>query len=447
MLDLLIRDATTPGGQFDIGIAEGLIVSLSTGRGEPAREMLDARGMLVWPGFIDAHVHFNEPGRADWEGLATGSRALAAGGGTMFFDMPLNSSPPTANVSALQEKVRCAEAKSVLDFGLWGALIPGNENDLEPLAEAGVIGFKAFMSDSGIDEFPSADAAVLRAGMKRAAACGRLVAVHAEDRATTRRLAAEAQAAGKISVRDYLNSRPVSAEVQAISLAVDLAGETGCALHIVHVSSPEGLARIAAARAAGGDVTAETCPHYLLFNDADMERIGPLAKCAPPLRDEAQRLAMWDSLAAGLVQTIGTDHSPAPLSLKQSADFFQVWGGIAGCQHGFPLTVAAGLLDHGLTAERLSWLTSGAVAERFGIGQRRGQLALGMTADLVLLRMDQAETVEAKTLLTRHPVSAYLGMKNRCQVVRTIRRGQTVWPLPQEGTETRGQWIKPDGIR
>ena len=269
MFDVLIHHANTPDGLCDIAVADGMIVETGPALTGRARETIDASGLMVWPGFIDAHVHFNEPGRTDWEGLASGSRALAAGGGTVFFDMPLNSSPPTANVAALAEKRCCAEAESVLDFGLWGALIPGNEEDLEPLAEAGVIGFKAFMSDSGIDEFPCAEAAVLRAGMKRAAACGRLVALHAEDRELTRRLAAEARAAGRTSVRDYLDSRPVQAELNAIALATEQAGETGCTLHIVHVSSPEGLAMIASARATGVDVTAETCPHYLLLNDRD----------------------------------------------------------------------------------------------------------------------------------------------------------------------------------
>ena len=444
MHDLLIHQARTPEGLIDLAITDGLIVETGPSLTGAAHEVIDAIGLLVWPGFIDAHVHFNEPGREDWEGLSTGSRALAAGGGTVFFDMPLNSSPPTANVAALEEKRRCAEAKSVIDFGLWGALIPGNENDLEPLAAAGVIGFKAFMSDSGIDDFPSADATVLRAGMKRAAACGRLVALHAEDRAITRRLSAEAQAAGRTGVRDYLDSRPVEAELDAITLAMDLAGETGCALHIVHVSSPEGLELIAAARAAGVDVSAETCPHYLLLNDTDMERIGPLAKCAPPLRDEARRLGLWKALTAGAVQTIGTDHSPAPMDLKQSADFFKVWGGIAGCQHGFPLTIAAGLLDYGLTAKTLSPLLSGNVGERFGIGRRKGRMAVGQEADLVFMRMDGMDRIDAMDLLTRHQVSAYAGMVNRCRVVRTLSRGRTVWPLPEGLSAPQGKWIKPE---
>ena len=445
MLDLIIHHAGTPQGVCDIAIQDGVIVALGRSLTDAAKETIDASGMLVWPGFIDAHVHFNEPGRAHWEGLETGPRALAAGGGTVFFDMPLNSSPPTANVEALMEKVCCAEARSVLDFGLWGALIPGNEDDLESLAAAGVIGFKAFMSDSGIDEFPSADAAVLRAGMKRAAACGRLVALHAEDRAITRRLAAEAQAAGRTGIRDYLDSRPVQAELDAIALATDLAGETGCALHIVHVSSPEGLALIGAARLAGVDVTAETCPHYLLLNDKDVERIGPLAKCAPPLRDEMRRLGLWEALGRGLVQTLGTDHSPAPMDLKQSTDFFKVWGGVAGCQHGFPLTIAAGLLDHGLTAQMLSPLLSGNVAKRFGIGQKKGSITVGQEADLVFIRMDGIDRIGTMDLLTRHQVSAYVDMVNRCRVVRTLARGRAVWPLRRGGPVPQGKWIKPDG--
>ena len=449
MHDLLIHNAATPEGVMDLAITEGLIVETGVSLTGKAREVLDASGLCVWPGFIDAHVHFNEPGWTDWEGLATGSRALAAGGGTVFFDMPLNSSPPTANVTALMEKVRCAEAKSVLDFGLWGALIPGNEDDLEPLAAAGVIGFKAFMSDSGIDEFPSADARVLRAGMKRAAACGRPVALHAEDRAMTRRLSADAQAAGKTSVRDYLDSRPVQAELDAITLALDLAGETGCALHIVHVSSPEGLALIAAGRAAGINVTAETCPHYLLLNEHDVERIGPLAKCAPPMRDEARRLGLWEALASGKVQTIGTDHSPAPMDMKQSTDFFKIWGGIAGCQHGLALTIAAGLLDHGLTAEKLSSLLSGNVAKRFGIDGRKGRIAAGQEADLVLLRISREDQetigglISEADLLTRHRISAYCGMLNRCRVERTLCRGQTVWPLKTDSDWPHGRWVRP----
>ena len=314
-----------------------------------------------------------------------------------FIDMPLNTSPPTANVAALAalaalaEKRRCAEA------------------------------------------------AVLRAGMKRAAACGRVVAVHGEDRELTRRLAAEASAAGRTLVRDYLDSRPVQAELNAIAWATELAGQTGCPLHIVHVSSPEGLAMIASARAAAVEVTAETCPHYLLFNDKDGERTGALAKCAPPLRDEVRRLAMWQALAAGAVQTIGTDHSPAPMELKESADFFNLWGGMAGCQHGFPLTIAAGLQDHGLTAAELSPLLSGNVAARFGLAGRKGRIAVNHEADLVFLRNDVADRIVPEALLTRHPLSAYTGLSNRCRVVR----GQTVWPLP-EGTRARGGlWLRP----
>ncbi len=444
MHDLLIHHANTPDGLMDLAVTDGLIVETGPSLTGAAREVIDATGLMVWTGFIDAHVHFNEPGRADWEGLSTGPRALAAGGGTVFFDMPLNSSPPTATVAALQEKARLAGVKSVLDFGLWGALIPGNEDNLEPLAAAGVIGFKAFMSDSGLDEFPSADATVLRAGMKRAAACGRVVALHAEDRALTRRLAAAAQAAGRTGVRDYLDSRPVQAELEAIDLAADLAGETGCALHIVHVSSPEGLARLTAAREAGVNVTAETCPHYLLLNDRDVERIGPLAKCAPPLRDETRRLGLWQALAAGAVQTIGTDHSPAPMDLKQSPDFFRVWGGIAGCQHGFPLTIASGLLDHGLTAAGLAPLLSANVAERFGMESRKGKLAAGQDADLVFLKLSGGQRISPDELLTRHRASAYAGMINRCCVVRTFSRGRTVWPLNEEERIPPGRWIRPE---
>lgn len=238
--------------------------------------------------------------------------------------------------------------------------------------------------------------------------------------------------------------------MDAITLATDLAGETRCALHIVHVSSPEGLALISAARTAGVDVTAETCPHYLLLNDKDVERIGPLAKCAPPLRDEMRRLELWEALRRGLVHTLGTDHSPAPMDMKTSTNFFKVWGGVAGCQHGFPLTIAAGLLDHGLMPDMLSAMLSSNVADRFGIGSRKGRIAVGQEADFVFLELASGNEssprvrINVGDLLTRHQLSAYLGMENRCRIQRTLCRGQVVWPLNPNGTSPRGRWIRPD---
>ncbi|HUR60014.1 MAG TPA: amidohydrolase family protein, partial [Opitutaceae bacterium] len=277
-LELIVRGGriVTPDGivDADLGIAEGKIARIAPEIAEEGMATLDASGRFVFPGIIDAHVHFNEPGRTEWEGIASGSAALAAGGGTMFFDMPLNSEPPVLDAARLREKRKLAEEKSCVDFALWGGLTPLNLDKLTGLRDAGAIGLKAFMSASGIESFPRVDAATLRAGMKRAAKLGLLVAVHAEDEALAAKFTAEQKSRGRKDARAWLESRPVEVELTAIRQAIELAGETGCALHVVHVSSPEGVALIREAREQRVDVTAETCPHYLLLNDKDVARIG-----------------------------------------------------------------------------------------------------------------------------------------------------------------------------
>ena len=311
----------------DIAVVEGRIVSVRSKLEHSAAEIIDASGLYLFPGIIDAHIHFNEPGREHWEGIASGSRSLAAGGGALFFDMPLNSAPPTLDREGLARKEACAKEKSVLDFALWGGLTPDNLDTMEEMADAGAIGFKAFMSRSGTSDFSHSDARVLKRGMKIAAACGLPVGVHAEDDEMTQALAEERRGQGKISWRDYLDSRPVEAELRAIRVALELAGETGCDLHIVHVSCPEGIDLIQSARERGVRVTAETCPHYLLLTDDDVGKIGATAKCAPPLRDAARREEMWKRLQSGHIDTLGSDHSPAPPDMKVSEDFFAIWGG------------------------------------------------------------------------------------------------------------------------
>lgn len=306
----------------EVAVRDGRIhkIGVSVPPSDPLN--LDVRGAFVFPGFLDAHVHFNEPGREHWEGLATGSRSLAAGGGTTFIDMPLNSHPPVLDAEALQNKRRIAEKKSILDFALWGGLCPGHTDQIDGMAEAGAAGFKAFLCPSGIEEFPAANAATLREGMERARRWNLPVAVHAEDP----RGIARHQPTGR-TMRDFLDSRPKQAEVSAIRMACEIAGETGAALHVVHVSCAEGLAEIARARRDGVDVTAETCPHYLLFTAENAVRLGARAKCAPPLREPTDVEALWTALLEGQVDTIGSDHSPAPPEMKTGDDAFAIWGG------------------------------------------------------------------------------------------------------------------------
>jgi len=448
-LDLVVRGGklVTPEGiqRADLGILRGKIVQVAPEIGEESEATLDAAGSYVFPGIIDAHVHFNEPGRTDWEGLASGSAALAAGGGTCFFDMPLNSEPPVLDAARLREKRALAEERSCTDFALWGGLVPGNLDQLAGLKSAGAIGVKAFMCDSGIASFPRVDAKSLLAGMKRAAQLGLLVAVHAEDEALAAKFTAVQKATGRHDARAFLASRPVEVELAAIRQALEFAGETGCALHVVHVSSPEGLALIAAARAARVDVTAETCPHYLLLNEKEVVKIGALAKCAPPIRDEKRRLGLWAGLRAGDIQTVGSDHSPAPPEMKTGDDFFAIWGGIAGVQHGFELLFNECAATAAKDLPMLAAVLARNVARRFRLDDRKGRLAVGLDADFSLLRLRENERkITAAELWTRHPISAYLGCSSRVRVTHTYVRGAAAW---EEGRLTKrshcGQFLKP----
>lgn len=434
LLDLVIRGGTvvTPAGleRADVAVAGGRVVRIAPRMDEPARETVDAEGLHVFPGIIDAHVHFNEPGRTEWEGIASGSAALAAGGGTAFFDMPLNSLPPVLDAAGFAAKRAAAEARARTDFALWGGLVPGNLERLGELRDAGAVGLKAFLCASGVEEFPPvADAATLRRGMRRAAELGMIVAVHAEDDALTRRLTEEARARGAVDARSWLATRPVEAEERAIRLATEVAGETGCSLHVVHVSSPEGLELIAQARSRGVDVSAETCPHYLLLTEGDVAALGAPAKCAPPLRSEANRLGLWSALESGRIQTVGSDHSPAPPAMKASADFFAVWGGISGCQHGFPLLLSAALerAPAATALPRMAELLASNVARRFRLGPGKGRLAEGADADFALLEIGRPSVLRNEELLYRHRQGPYGGRRCRVRVVRTLLRGRTIW--------------------
>ncbi|WP_424950810.1 allantoinase AllB [Deinococcus sp.] len=445
MLDLIVRggQVVTPGGvrRCDLGIEGGVIRALEEELLEAARAEHDASGLHVLPGLVDAHVHFNEPGRGDWEGLNTGSSALLAGGGTTFGDMPLNSDPPLLDARTFAAKLEAAQAHSHADFAFWGGLTPLNLDCLPELAGAGVLGFKAFMSGSGIPEFPASDEATLREGMRLSAALGLPVAVHAESDALTVRLSAGLNRPGA-TWRDYLNSRPVQAELEAISLALELARETGCRLHVVHVSSGAGAALIAQARAEGVDVSAETCPHYLSFTEQDLERLGAALKCAPPLRPREVLDELWAAVVGGDIQTIGSDHSPCPPGLKTSSNPFEVWGGIAGVQSSLPALLTHGP-RHGLSLTRLAELTASAPARRFGLAGK-GEVGVGFDADLVLVDLDARTELQAADLLNRWPgTSPYLGQTFTGRVVSTWLRGVRAFAGGRIDPAVRGRLIRP----
>jgi allantoinase len=442
MHDLVIRHGTIAGaGAADIALEHGQIAAIGP-QLSAAREEIDAQGLTIFPGLIDVHLHFNEPGRTAWEGSATGSRALAAGGGTLYFDMPLNSSPCTVSVAAFEEKHAALCASSVTDFGIWGGIIPGNRADLEPLAEAGVIGFKAFLCNSGLPEFPRADDLTLYEGMQVAARHGLPVAVHAESEEITAGLTSRIRRAGGRDVRAYLASRPVIAEVEAIQRAALLARETGAWLHIVHVSSGRGVAAALDARAKGANLTIETCPHYLFFTEDDMERIGAAAKCAPPLRPAEDRDALWRSVLAGDVDMIASDHSPSSPDLKRDPDFFRVWGGIAGVQSTLAVLLEAGWRERGLPLPQIVRMTAETPASRFRIAGK-GKIAPGYDADLALVDLVDEFTLAPEHLHQRHPFSPYSGSQFRGRVERTLRRGQTIFHQGRITADGGGKWVRP----
>jgi allantoinase len=407
-VDLLIRG----GEPADVAVDDGRIVAIGAELGLSAAETVDAAGLRVLPGAVDAHVHFNDPGRADWEGWSTGTAAAAAGGTTCVIDMPLNAHPPTVDAASFRQKVAAADRSAVTDYALWGGLVPGNVERLAELAELGVVGFKAFMAPSGIDDFEAADDETLAAGMAEAARLGLPVAVHAED-------PARFEAPGGRGWRDWAASRPVEAELAAIARAIALAEAARCSLHVVHVSSARGVRLVTEARARGVDVTCETCPHYLVLDEDDFERLGAVAKCAPPLRSRAEVEALRDEVERGAVDLLASDHSPSPPSMKGGDDAFAVWGGISGVQSLVALTLTEGI-DHALVSAR--------PAERFRL-PGKGRLEPGADADIVLV--DDAEwELRPDDLRYRHRHSPYVGRRMHGRVVRAWLRGQPVGEQP-----------------
>ena len=427
--DLLIRGGRVvlPSGMVaaDVAIAQGAIVAVGPDLEVRAAEVVDATGLHVCPGGIDSHVHFNEPGRTDWETIAEGSEALAAGGYTSFVDMPLNSRPVTIDSEAFDMKLEAATASSLVDFGLWGGLVPGNLDRLEELHERGVLGFKAFMCPSGIDDFPAADDHTLFEGMRRIARLGSILLLHAENAGLVEALAREATAQGRTGPRDFVRSRPAVAELEAISRAIFFAGETGCRIHVVHVSTARGVETIHRARLNGVDASCETCPHYLLYTEEDVDRFGGLGKCAPPLRSTEDRDGLWAQIMDGSLPMVVSDHSPSTVELKRGADFFELWGGISGCQLTRQLLLA-GLHGQSLDIGTVVALTAANVARRFGLSHK-GEIKVGHDADLWLVDLSHEDVVRAEDLRYHNSFSVHEGHAIRGHTARTLVRGQTIF--------------------
>ncbi len=417
-----------PDGQrpATIRVDEGVITSITSGHASATSDrVIDAGAAVVMPGLVDTHVHINEPGRTEWEGFETATRAAAAGGITTIVDMPLNSIPATTTVDGLRAKRDAAGGRCHVDVGFWGGVVPGNARELEPLAQAGVLGFKCFLSPSGVDEFESVSEFDLRTAMPSLARLGLPLLAHAEwpgllvepdPRQDPRRYTT------------WLNTRPMEAEHTAIDQLLKLSAHTRAHVHIVHLASAGALPSIGNARRAGVRVTVETCPHYLTFCAEEIADGDTALKCAPPIRGRDHRARLWDALQRGAIDLVATDHSPAPPALKHLEDghFIEAWGGIASLQVSLP-AVWTGATRRGVPIERVAEWMSAAPARLAGLADRKGAIRVGYDADLIVFDPDLAFTVDASRLYHRHAVTPYDGAQMHGVVLKTMLRGEIVY--------------------
>ncbi|MGY1787552.1 allantoinase AllB [Geodermatophilus sp. SYSU D00698] len=414
------RRVVLPGGERAAAVhtADGVVTAVTGFDDVPAGAVTLADDEVLLPGLVDSHVHVNEPGRTEWEGFASATRAAAAGGITTIVDMPLNSVPATTTVEALRVKREVAAGQVAVDVAFWGGAVPGNTGELRPMHEAGAVGFKCFLLDSGVPEFPPLDDAGLRAALAELASFDGLLIAHAEDEAV---IGAAPEPAGP-SYAAFLASRPPAAEETAIGRLVAAARDTGARSHVVHLADGDALPLLRAARASGVRITAETCPHYLTFAAEEVPDGGTAYKCCPPIREAAHREALWGALAVGDVDMVVSDHSPCTPELKRLdvGDFGLAWGGIAGLQVALP-AVWTGARARGVPlAEVVGWM-SAAPARLAGL-PGKGAIAVGRDADLVAFAPDERFTVGR--LEHRNPVTPYAGRELTGVVRRTWLGGR-----------------------
>jgi allantoinase len=413
-------------GAFSITIADGKIAAIQKGKIEPKDlPFYDYNNSVIMPGIIDPHVHINEPGRTEWEGFYTGTTAAAAGGITTLVDMPLNSSPVTINVQELEKKLVATKGKLHVNSGFWGGIIPGNTADLLPLAKAGVLGFKAFLTHSGIDEFPNADEATLRAAYEALKGTDLPILAHCE---LTTGTYDEALVQNPTNYQAYLQSRPRKWENDAVDLMLKLAEEYQHPTHIVHLSSSDSLEAIRAAKKRGVPVTIETCPHYICFHAEAIPNGDTRYKCAPPIREKANNELLWEALLDGTLDFIGSDHSPAPPNIKalDTGNFKEAWGGISGIQFTLSALWTEGQ-KYGLGLERLRTILCEAPAKFIAYEAEIGKIKVGYAADFVIWSPETSYLVTQEQIEAKHKVSPYEGKTLQGLVEATIVNGNLVW--------------------
>ena len=433
--DLVVRAARaiTPKGESAVcvGVRDGRIVVV-----EPLTAALDGGTVVelrddevLLPGLVDTHVHVNEPGRTEWEGFETATRAAAAGGVTTILDMPLNSLPPTVDVAALEVKKKAADGKCAVDVGFWGGAVPGNLGDLRALHDAGVFGFKCFLVHSGVDEFPPLSEGELATYLEELARFDALMVVHAEDADAIEQ--APEPRGGRYE--DFLASRPRSAEDTAIATVVDATRRSGARTHVLHLSSGDALPALRRARAEGLAITVETCPHYLSFEAEAIAEGATQFKCCPPIREADNRERLWAALAAGDIDGVVSDHSPCTPELKRFdvGDFGLAWGGISSLQIGLPVVWSGARARGHALVDVVRWMAEHP-ARLTGL-TRKGRLEVGADADLCVFAPDEAFTVDAARLHHRNPVTPYAGRSLHGVVRSTWLRGQRIDPSAPHG--------------